>query len=161
MSKAGWIIVALILIAGITVLVLLFEGAGILIAGAAMLLFLFGIDRLYRVRSARLARTMRPGESLVAEGIVSEGTYNESPGILVRDSSNRYRLLMADGREGEDVNSFSPTLATGSNPYDLKHYIELHTVRGPIRFAPRKSFFVAKQGEYAQQVLDAVLDGSI
>lgn len=161
MSKAGWIVFALALIAGLTVLVLVYGEAGIFIAGAAMMMLLVGIDRLSRWRSSRLARAIKPGESLVAAGIVSEGTYNESAGILVRDASNRYRMIVADGRESMEVNSFSPALATGDNPYDLKQYLELHTVQGPMRFAPRNSFFVAKQGEYARQILTVVLDGNV
>lgn len=57
------------------------------------------------------------------------------------------------------MQSVTPELKGHANPYDLKSYIEANTIQGPMHFAPRKSFLVADQNAYAQEILDAMLAG--
>jgi uncharacterized protein (DUF58 family) len=156
-STAGWILITLVLIAAIAALMLTFGWAAGICAGLLLTAaFLLGLDQLYRSRSRQLARSMRPGETLVASGIVSEEFFDETPAVLVRDSGNRYRLLVADCRDEATVQSVTPVLRRHANPADRKCYIEVQTIEGRMHFAPRKGFLVAQQLEYAQRILEAI-----
>jgi hypothetical protein len=159
MKPVGWVILTLVLIAGLTALIMVYGAAGVLVAVVAAVGFFFGLDRLYRWRSRRLARSMSPGETLVANGRVSDAILQETAAVLVNAAGNGYRLLVADARGAVPVQSVTPALTSHQNEYDRKSYIEFHTTEGPVHFAPRKGFLVAGQNEYAQEILDGILAG--
>lgn len=156
-SKAFWILVPLVLIAIFTGLVLAYKVVGFVVGIGLFVLFLFGLNRYHKWKASRLLQSILPGESLVSNGLVSESTYDEVAAILVRGPGNYYRLLVADKRGAVNVQSITPELKGHENPYDLKRYIEVNTIQGPMHFAPTNSTLVAGQPAFAQQVLDAML----
>ena len=156
-SKAFWILVPLVLIAIFTGLILIYKVYGFIAGICLFVLFLFGLNRYHKWKASHLLQSILPGETLVSNGLVSESTYDEVAAILVRGSGNHYRLLVADKRGAVNVQSVTLELKGHENPYDLKRYIEVNTIQGPMHFAPRNSFLVAEQPAYAQQILDAML----
>ena len=157
MSKTWWVVITLVLVGGFTALVMAYGAVGVLVAILGSVLFFVGLDRLYRWRSNRLLRSMNPGERLVASGLVSEQTYDETAAALVRDDANRYRLLVADSRGATSVASVTSTLTGSGSPYDQRRYIELETDKGTMHFAPRRGLSAAAQAQHAQDVLDSIL----
>ena len=156
-SKAFYVLVTLVLVAIFTGLVLAYKAYGFIAGVALIVLFLFGLNRYHKWRAKSLLQSILPGETLVSNGLVSESTYDEVAAILVRGSGNNYRLLVADKRGAVNVQSITPELKGHENPYDLKRYIEVNTIQGPMHFAPTNSALVAGQPAYAQQILDAML----
>ena len=70
-------------------------------------------------------------------------------------------ILLSKCLRGYEVSqSVTPELKGHENPYDLKKYIEMITIQGPMHFAPANSALVAGQPTYAQEILDGMLAGS-
>jgi len=158
-SKTFWILVTLILIAIFTGLVMAYKVYGFIVGVSLGLLFLFGLNRYHRWRASLLLQSILPGETLISNGLVSESTYDEVAAILVRGAGSKYRLLVADKRGAVNVQSVTSELKGHENPYDLKRYIEVNTIQGPMHFASTNRALVAGQPAYAQQILNAILVG--
>ncbi len=160
-NATAWILITLVLIAAFTGLVLLYGAYGFIAGCVLAVIFIFGLDRLHRWRSNRLFRSITPSETLVASGLVSESTYDETPAILVRGDENRYRVHVADSRGSQMVRSVASELTRHTNVYDMKKYIAMYTDQGVVHFAPRKGLIVATQPDYAQEVLTGMLANSV
>lgn len=156
-SATGWILITLILIAVITGLSLVWKGYGFLLGAVLAVFFFVGLNRFYKWKSKRLLQSLLPGESLAAEGLVSESTYDETPAILLVGNTGQYRIHIADSRGSQEVQSVQPALSRHSNVYDQKQYLVLQTDKGVVHFAPRKSLVAAQQPAHAQEVLEAML----
>jgi hypothetical protein len=155
-SPALWILTTLLLVAAITALILIYGIYGILASIAISIMFIAGLSGFYRWRRKRLARSILPGESLVANGTVSESTFDETPAILLRAAAGGYRIHVADARGSQVVQSAAPALTSHVNPADLKGYIELCTEQGKVHFAPSKGLGVSTQPAYAQEILSVI-----
>jgi len=160
-NKTAWILITLVLVAAITGLILIDQVYGCIAAIFLVAAFLIGLTLFYKQRANRLMRSILPGEILVSKGMVSESTYDQASAILVHGPGENYRLLISDSRGAVTVQSVSPELKGHENPYDLKRYIEINTIQGPMHFAPANSSLVAGQAAYAQQILDGMLDGAL
>ncbi|HET7011985.1 MAG TPA: hypothetical protein VFI11_14495 [Anaerolineales bacterium] len=152
MKPATWVVLALALIAGGVALVYFLGTTGMFLMLIVFAGFFVGLDRFHRARARRLAQSMVLGETIAAEGLVSDSMLEESPAILARSGAASYRLLVADGRKPVPVRGVRAADAS-SNPYDLKAYLAIYTGTDWVRFAPRKGLSVADQAPYALDVM--------
>jgi hypothetical protein len=157
MKTAKWILLVLVLLAGGYGLVILYGPAGYLLLFLFAIVLFFGLDRLNRWRSNRLARSKTAGETVVASGLVRESSFDQAAAVVVRGARGHYRILVADSRGSQTVQSVAPILTHHSNAFDRKSYVEFRTDQGLIHFAPANSFLVFGQPDYAQKVLNSML----
>lgn len=158
MRSTVQILLGLLVIAIGTILTLsLGRRTGFLALIALFAALFVAIDRMHRLRSRQLARSVTPGERVVANGLVSDSKWEETPAVLVQSDKSSYRLLVADRRKSLSVQGVFAPLVNSVNPKDPKMYIGVSTQNGVVHFAPRRGFFISGQESYAQEVLNQVL----
>src|SRR5512144_647719 len=122
-NSSTWMAISLIILVVIFSLTLIFGDNYLFPVLIFSVAFVVLLSLLYRWKSDRLVQSMSPGESLVARGLVSESTFDETPAILARGHQNSYRIHIAGSRGSQVILSVSPKIHRHANPQDLKGYL--------------------------------------
>lgn len=160
-SKVGWLLVCFFLIFVFVVLGWFFGWVGVIFGALVDFVFIVVLYQLYKRRSRNLEKSLDETETLVAQGTVSENTYDETPAILARGMGSSYRLIVADKRDSQVVISVAPVLKLHKNHHDLKRYLEFTTNKGTLHFSPRNSPLATQQPPYAEEVLKSLLGSGL
>ena len=139
-----------------------FGTAGLLSGIAVIAAFILGIFLFNQTRFRRLMRSIAPGETVVATGLVSGSLIQATPAILLRSHPAHYRLLVADPRGSQTVQSVAPVLTSHPALLDPSGYVALRTLLGAIHFAPRRGLMtMPEQRQYANGVLASMLEAGL